>query len=119
MPNMHDRMFQGATWGAHQRGFGQSATLTPDGGAPVTVTGVWEPGRVVDGFYQDGKIGEGRGVFAVAPFDGWTPSTQDAVTIDGTAYAVETIGQLTPVVELQLVTFDPKRIGGDSTYRRR
>lgn len=116
-----DSQFQGATWNAHLATFGEPITLTPGatgGPSAATVSAVVERGRILDGVNTDGRSSAAFAVVAIKPgaIASWTPDTRDTVTFDGVLYAVEHIEQLTPVVELQVVRYTQRRIGGGSSF---
>lgn len=112
MGTLFDDMFS-SSWTVLVKPHGETGTVTITpaavGVGPFTVSAIFQAGRVIENkSVSDPREPSGFGVLLVNPSDvtGWTPAVGDAVSIGSADYAVESVGQETPVLELQIATTD-------------
>lgn len=125
MPNQFDSLYADKAFDGFTRTQGQTATLTPGGGAPVAVLGTWEPWGEEDDFDTTGKRLSRKGIYTIDPASvapAWVPDVLDRLEIpiaSGRVYEVERIAQTLPVAVLHMVEWDQRRIHGRNTFRDR
>jgi hypothetical protein len=113
--------FLGGGWELLLSVHGESVSITPVGGSVSSVSAIFEPRRIIDGYFPDGELSESFAVLRVkaSAITNWTPRTGDKVVARGVTYAVDAMGPSLPVVELQLVAHEQRRLGGDASRIKR
>ena len=95
--------------------FGESVTYNPDGGSPATITVVWQPDSIMDGYYEDATMDVKLGVIRCSSADVATPDICDTFTIGGVTWAVKAIRDQAATVTMQLQRLIQQHVGGAHT----
>lgn len=110
MGNTFDSYFGEAGWDLLTSQFGETGTVTitpiAGGVGPFTVKAIFQEGRVLDPQGSSDPREPGSfGVLLVRPSDvsTWTPAVSDRVSIGSVNYLVDSIGELDPILELQIM----------------
>jgi hypothetical protein len=114
---MFDGIAQGTAWDSLALVHGRTLTHTPSGGAPATITAIWQEGQLLPGYLADGSQEISHGVLTVNPAD-VTVTLSDTFTIDSAVWAVVA---MTPGIytECQLERRVQKTVGGDNQLLKR
>lgn len=92
-----------------------SATYTPDGGAPVAITGFWQSREEGRQEYDDGQSARTTGRFVVEQSDVANPAPGEKLAIGGVNYAIREEANsiqdgFDGTWELELISLTPENI---------
>ena len=96
----------------------RTVTWNPDGGAPANITAQWNEGEVLPGYFDDAEMDVKHGVLRANRDDVSTLTLRDTFTIDSVVWAVEQIGKLYPIANIQVKASTLRAVGGPERIQR-